>query len=111
MLSQSRETSEDKRRTTLEVSLACLVHPLSLTAIAVLVLNDHALKATHPSWWTGKLSDFAGLFFFPFLITLLVGVALPTRASRRTGAVAAGFTGLWFAVIKTSALGNQARRE
>jgi len=48
-----------------------LLHPLSLAAVALLVLNDHLLKARFPGWWTGKLSDFAGLAFFPVFLQAL----------------------------------------
>lgn len=48
-------------------ALRGLAHPLSLLAVGLLLLNDHLLKHIAPSVLTGKLSDFAGLFFFPFL--------------------------------------------
>lgn len=51
-------------------------HPLLIFSILVLLLNDHLLKAAAPSFLTGKLSDFAGLFFFPFL----AGAALQSLA-------------------------------
>jgi len=56
-------------------SLAALGHPLTLTCIGLLLVNDHILKRLYPSALTGKLSDFAGLFFFPFLLTALLGLA------------------------------------
>ena len=37
-----------------------------LTAVAVLLLNDRVLKGAVGNWFTGKLSDFAGLFAFSF---------------------------------------------
>jgi hypothetical protein len=51
----------------------CLLHPVSLIAIATLVINDQVLKARWPSWWTGKLSDVAGMVFFPLLLSALCG--------------------------------------
>ena len=45
-----------------------LIHPLSLLSLALLVLNDHALKSAWPGPVTGKLSDFAGVVFFPLLL-------------------------------------------
>jgi hypothetical protein len=33
--------------------------------LILLLLNDHYLKDTYHNWFTGKLSDFAGLFIFP----------------------------------------------
>lgn len=42
-----------------------------LLALTLLLLNDFVLKETFANWFTGKLSDFAGLFVFPlFWITL-----------------------------------------
>ena len=82
--------------------LRCLGHPLSLLSIGLLVLNDHILKAAAPSWWTGKLSDFAGLFFFPFLLAVLLAAVLhPFRlGARRAGRLAFGLTALGFYLIK-----------
>ncbi len=47
-------------------------HPLIISSILILLLNDHVLKHLSPSWFTGKLSDFSGLFFFPFLVALFL---------------------------------------
>lgn len=54
------------------------IHPLPLLALALLAVNDHLLKGAGwlPGWLTGKLSDFAGMFFFPLLISACVDVAL-----------------------------------
>jgi hypothetical protein len=46
-----------------------LFHPAALLAIALLGVNDHLLKGRGPAWLTGKLSDVAGVFFFPLLLT------------------------------------------
>lgn len=47
------------------------LHPLPLAALLLLVLNDHLLKPwlAFPRPLAGKLSDFAGLFYFPLLLT------------------------------------------
>ena len=47
-----------------------------LLGMALLALNDHALKGADivPAWLTGKLSDFAGLLFFPLLLQAVVEV-------------------------------------
>jgi MFS family permease len=91
-------------------ALAALGHPLSLGAIVLLLLNDHFLKGAFPSVLTGKLSDFAGLFFFPFLLAAVVGpiagrVGRPRRAD---AAMAASFvvTASCFALIKVDASCN-----
>jgi hypothetical protein len=44
------------------------LQPLPLVALAVLALNDHVLKGSAPGWLTGKLSDVAGMVFFPLLL-------------------------------------------
>jgi len=50
--------------------IAELLAPLPLFALAVLAVNDWVLKPTSlPHWFTGKLSDFAGLAVFPLVAT------------------------------------------
>lgn len=88
-------------------ALAGLADWTSLLAGAVLLLNDHVLKAAAPSWWTGKLSDFAGLVFFPFLVLAGLG-ALEWISQRRFRSpdaamrLALALTALWFAALKLS---------
>ena len=95
-----------------------LCHPLPLLAVLLLAVNDGWLKGAHllPTWLTGKLSDVAGLFFFPLLLAALMrgAAALFGRAAPapRPGtchvvaiiATAAGFTAVklwpaWNAVV------------
>lgn len=76
-----------------------LLHPLVIGAIAVLLLNDHYLKAEYPGWLTGKVSDFSGLVFFPLLLGVLI--ASITR-SRHSQAIASFATLAWFTAIKIS---------
>lgn len=78
----------------------------------MLAINDHLLKGSGwmPGWLTGKLSDFAGLVFFPLLATAAVDVALCGAA--RLGAridfslrsykswIAIACTGVVFAALK-----------
>ncbi len=73
-----------------------LTWPVAL-AIAVTALNDHVLKAACPGLVTGKISDFSGLFFFPFLITAICG-------SPRWIAHAAVVTAIAFTAIKLTGL-------
>ena len=70
-------------------ALSAMAHPATLASIALLLVNDHILKRQYPSALTGKLSDFAGLFFFPLLLATLFGLAgavlgriLPVRRAR-----------------------------
>lgn len=88
---------------TFRTALRAFSHPLSLFSIMLLLVNDHILKVVAPSYLTGKLSDFAGLFFFPYLLAGLFGlVGEPFGFSPRQIARAAfGFTTLWFAGLKT----------
>lgn len=48
-----------------------LTHPVTLVAMLILAINDHWGKVAWPGLITGKLSDFAGLAFFPLLLQAL----------------------------------------
>jgi hypothetical protein len=91
------------KNTAFENSLACLQHPLTLLSIAILLLNDHVLKVVSPSWLTGKLSDFAGLFFFPFIVAAGLSLALSKfdLSRQRIGQIAFGLVAVWFVLLKT----------
>jgi hypothetical protein len=54
---------------------AALVHPVTLAALCTLALNDHVLKQACPGWWTGKLSDFAGVVLLPVFLHALLELA------------------------------------
>jgi len=69
-------------------SLTALASPLSLVAIAILLINDHFLKQLWPSALTGKLSDFAGLYFAPYVVLALL-LSIPITARARPLAVGA----------------------
>ncbi len=82
----------------------CLTHPLTLSAIVLLLLNDHVLRIHWPSWWTGKLGDLTWVFFAPFICALFVSWIIPkTRKNQETlvGVISIGFIGIWFALAKT----------
>lgn len=93
---------------TLSISLRALCHPSTLLSIGLLLLNDHVLKAQIPSAFTGKLSDFAGLFFFPFLLSIFLSLPLEhlRLTPRAIAAFAFGSTALWFSLIKTTFWAN-----
>lgn len=83
-----------------------LLHPLALAAVALLLLNDHVLKAAFPSWWTGKLSDLAGLAFFPLFLQALwewgrAALGKFDGHSSRVLLAATVATALVFALVKT----------
>jgi hypothetical protein len=51
-----------------------LLDPVFVAALLVLLLNDHVWKAMYHNFWTGKLSDFAGLYAFAWVgMSLLPG--------------------------------------
>lgn len=91
-----------------ENSLRCLGHPLSLVSISLLLLNDHVFKVISPSWLTGKLSDFAGLFFFPFIVAAGLSALLFkfNFKSRTIGQVSFSVVAIWFLLLKTSSYFN-----
>lgn len=95
------------------------LHPVPLLALLVLVANDWWLK---PSGWapgvvTGKLSDFAGLLFFPLLLTASTnclalglhraGFGLDFTLRRYKAAAAIMLTALAFTAVKVCAPCNQ----
>ncbi|SDD17237.1 hypothetical protein [Niabella drilacis] len=49
-----------------------LGHPVFLLSVLLLLLNDWFLKPVFHNELTGKLSDFAGLFAFPFFLSVLL---------------------------------------
>jgi hypothetical protein len=89
--------------TTFSISLRVFRQPIILISIMVLLINDHILKIVMPSWITGKLSDFAGLFFFPFLLAAVLAFPLEALGGkpRPIFGWACIFTGLWFSLMKT----------
>jgi hypothetical protein len=87
-----------------------LLHPVSLAAIALLIVNDHVLKAAWPGALTGKLSDVAGLAFFPLLLATVAREVRPSLRLRPTVAACALLTALVFAAIKVSPLAGDAYR-
>lgn len=89
---------------TLRKALRLSMHPATLVAIGLLLLNDHLLRRIWPSVLTGKLGDFAWLFFIPLLVAVLVALVLPGRGPRRSAAVgwlAFGSVAVVFAAAKT----------
>lgn len=87
-----------------------LLHPVSLAAIALLVLNDHVLKAAWPGALTGKLSDVAGMIFFPLLLAAVAQQLRPSLRLRPTVIACAALTALVFASIKVWPLAGDAYR-
>lgn len=89
-----------------------LLHPIALAAIALLIVNDHLLKHAFPgTWWTGKLSDFAGLTFFPLLLLAsyerVLALCGRWRAPSKIAPLAiAILTGVVFALVELTESGE-----
>lgn len=84
--------------------VALLLSPWALAAIAVMLANDHWLRHAHPGWVSGKLSDVAGLVFFPALlhdVSLWLAPPPSGAVERRRLVVASLLTALVFAAVKT----------
>jgi hypothetical protein len=82
-----------------------LLHPVAVAAVGILLLNDHVMKQASPGWLTGKVSDFAGLIFFPLLAVSLVELVStllrkPVTPSAIHLDLALSITGVAFALVK-----------
>lgn len=93
---------------------AALFHPIALGALALLLVNDHFLKAAWPGWWTGKLSDVAALIVGPIAVAALVRAVVRRRGPGSLGAgipveagVAVAFA-IAFAAVKLEPHANAA---
>lgn len=81
---------------------AALLHPVALTAIAVMLVNDHVLKQCCPSWLSGKLSDVTGLVLCPLLLQALYE-CVEARGVARPAAPHPSNRALWVGVVSTGA--------
>jgi hypothetical protein len=86
-----------------------LGHPAFLACVAMLVVNDHVLKARFPGWWTGKLSDVAGFTVISVVLSVVLG------PQRGLPVAAASFVGLktvaGIAELAAPLLGGVTRRD
>ena len=94
------------------------MHPVTLLAVVVLVVNDWVIKqvwtgsGTARTLIAGKLSDVAGLAFAPVVLSAAIGLALVLAArlgarvdpslSRRRLLLCIAATGAGFALVKLS---------
>lgn len=78
----------------------------ALAAVALVLVNDHVLKARYGNWFTGKLSDAAGVFVLPLIAISAVEVGRwglrrsSWRATGRELLAAVVVTGVGFAAVK-----------
>jgi hypothetical protein len=81
-----------------------LSRPISLGMMGILLVNDHLLRRSWPSWATGKIGDLAWLFFIPFVLVAFLAWIVPLSGARRDRVVAQlafGLTGGVFALANT----------
>ena len=89
-----------------------VLSPVFLVAVAVLVVNDHFIKVQFPGVVSGKLSDVAGLIFFPILLVALAelgALVLPRRpyATSRWFLYASVITAVVYIGVKYIPFGQQ----
>lgn len=92
----------------LDRSLRCLAHYSVVFCVLLLFVNDHYLKYHFPGFITGKMSDFAGLYFFPFLVLFPLSIFFnkPTH-KHRLGILSYAFVAAFFVGIKTVPIINE----
>ena len=74
---------------------SALTHPLTIGALAVLLLNDLLLKSLWPNpWTTGKLSDLAWVIFAPSLLAFLLSFVTRSRPLVERAAFVVAYIGL-----------------
>lgn len=80
--------------------MKALLHPAALVSLAVLLVNDHVLKARYGNAITGKLSDFAGMVVAPLVLAAIVEAVAPRL--RRDGVAwgSAAAVAIGFALVK-----------
>ena len=74
---------------------SALMHPVTLGALAVLLVNDLVFKALWPGAWVpGKLSDLAWMMFAPPVLAYVLSFATLGRAKAQRTAFIVAYAGL-----------------
>lgn len=81
-------------------AVALCTHPLVVASLAVLVLNDHVLKARWTGPVTGITSDVAGLVLLPTAIVLLIDLVGRRPVRDRTVVWIAALVAIGFALVE-----------
>ena len=68
------------------------MHPIPALAMIGMAINDHDLKFAYPNWFTGKLSDFLGVFFFPLFLAAIVVLVTRLKFTSRVLATTMAIT-------------------
>jgi hypothetical protein len=85
--------------TRLDQSRSPLLHPVAIGALALLVVNDHVLKAAWPGLITGKASDVAALVLVPPLVVEIARLVGRGRAWPQARSIVAGAAAVLIAAI------------
>ena len=64
---------------------AILFHPLAWGAVVVYFANEFVLQRWMPSQITGKVSDFAWLFFAPIVVYVFIDTVVFPRSTFKWG--------------------------
>ncbi len=97
-----REEQGSRPQPPLGSVLGWLVHPVTIAALVLLLVNDHVLKAAAPGLLTGKLSDVAGLVMTPPVLALVLAVGAPWLTPNIRAVLAVATVGAAFAAVKAS---------
>lgn len=82
-----------------EKAFQALAHPITISAMVMILLNALVFQPLAPSWLTGKLADLAWMVVLPLLLALLLA---PLRRSNQKKAffMAAGLSALILIALK-----------
>ena len=96
--------SINKRKESFSRIIRGLAHPAVILSMALLFLNDYVFRVVSPSGLTGKLGDFAWLFFFPYFITAILVWVLPKKWLKKDTPIliGIGLTVVVFSLGKTT---------
>lgn len=86
------------------------LHPVTLAALAALVINDHFAKFHAPGWCSGKVSDAAILVVGPLAVRAVLAWAMPRWRADRAMLAACALTGVVYALEKTFPWATEAYR-
>jgi len=89
-----------------------LLHPVTVTALAIMIVNDGWLRGAYPGWLPGKISDFAAVLAYPGLISALWGLGamaldgLVAGSTRRSASGQPALRGVDYSLGPTVILGS-----
>lgn len=85
----------------IHVNSQALIHPVTLTACVLLLLNALVFQPLMPSWLSGKLGDFCWLILLPLLILGGLSCLLPQKRLNHLVIPVSLLVGIAFSLMKT----------